>query len=69
MKIQRLIDILEKAKDQFNDQTVTFEDGYISIDLDDVPEQNQIDAVPTSEYDECIASPKHIYRFLRIWGD
>lgn len=69
MKISRLQHILTKAEEVFPDIEVEFRDGYIALILDKEPTQEQIDAVPTAEYDEYMATEKIIYRDLKIWGD
>lgn len=70
MKTKRLIQILEKAEQQFPDHEIEIMDGYVSIILKEAPAQEQIDAIPTGEYEEYIAKAgEYEYRYIRIFGD
>lgn len=69
MKAQRLRTILQKLDEQFPDADLEFADGYLMAYLDGTPTQEQIDAVPSAEYEEYKASEEYIYYILRVFGD
>jgi len=69
MQTSRLQHILTKLDEQFPDADLEFADGYLMANLKETPTQEQIDAVPTAEYEEYKASEKYVYYTLRVFGD